>query len=329
MRLTELCLALAAVTAITSGCLDPDEPGNLVPKTVVEDPSLPHIAVNETLLHAESFGAPNDPMIMVLHGGPGADYQGVLPLKALADDGYHVVFWDQRGTGLSQRHNADEIDLEVYLRDLELVIEHYSSASEAPLVFIGHSWGAMYTTLFINEYGDLGGRIRGAILSEPGAFTRKQLDAYLERLFGSVDLIGEQLADTAWLSNFMTPSGHARADYLASHNSSVPGEHIKGGAPKIRVGAVVAAKLLDLVLNQDFDWTTNLDSFDAPVLFLRGSLNEAATLEHQQELAASYPNSEVITIADVGHEMIWEKPEDYLVETRNYLQAIGFEGGSL
>ena len=38
-----------------TGCLDPNEPGNLVPKTVAQDPGQPHIAVNGTLLHAEAY----------------------------------------------------------------------------------------------------------------------------------------------------------------------------------------------------------------------------------------------------------------------------------
>ena len=57
---------------------DPDEPGNLVPKTVMEDPLLPRIEVNGTLLHAESFGDIHDPVIIFLHGGPGSDYRAFI-----------------------------------------------------------------------------------------------------------------------------------------------------------------------------------------------------------------------------------------------------------
>src|SRR5688572_29141984 len=92
-----------------SGCVCADDPGNLVPKTVVDDPTLPAIAINGTRLHSEAFGEPTDPIIVVLHGGPGSDYRGLLPLRALAEDGYRVVFWDQRGAGLSQRHAPETI----------------------------------------------------------------------------------------------------------------------------------------------------------------------------------------------------------------------------
>src|SRR5262245_32993573 len=100
------------------GCLDPGEPGNLVPATVEENPSLPRIEVNGTLLHAETFGDPRAPMIMVMHGGPGGDYCDMLPYKVLADDGYYVVFWDNRGAGLSKRHDASELTFGDYLEDL-------------------------------------------------------------------------------------------------------------------------------------------------------------------------------------------------------------------
>jgi proline iminopeptidase len=313
-----------------AGCLDPDEPGNLVPATVDEDPSLPRIEVAGALFHSESFGAPEAPTVMVLHGGPGADYRGLLPLKALADDGYRVVFWDQRGTGLSQRFDSAEYTLPGYLEDLRLVIEQTVPTAQ-PFVIIGHSWGAMYATWFINEHGDYGGRLRGAILSEPGAFTKAQLDDYLDRLMGSVDLTGEDFNDALWADQFMSAGDHARADYMSAFFAlpATPSDHIDRAnpAPFWRVGAVVKFALLNLADEHGFDWTTNLGNFTHKVLFLRGDLNEASTLEHQQMLAASYPNAEMVTLANVGHEMIWERPDEYLAHTRAYFQSIGFVGG--
>lgn len=315
-----------------SGCLDPDAPGNLVPATVVDNPSLPAIEIADTRLHAESFGDPGDPMIMVLHGGPGSDYRAMLPLRALANDGFFLVFWDQRGAGLSQRHDASSYSLEGYLEDLRLVLEHYTNAPDQPVVFIGHSWGAMYATWFIDEYGDYDGRVRGAILSEPGAFTDEQLGPYFERLLGSVRYFGEVANDVTWADQFISPAEHARADYAVAMRAAQgrPAEHYDpdNPAPSWRPGAVVLDALLSLAQEDGFDWTQNLASFPGKVLFLRGELNEAATLEHQQELAASYADSEIVTIAGVGHEMIWERPDAYLQHTRAYLAELGLPGGA-
>jgi proline iminopeptidase len=122
-----------ALTLGATACLDPDAAGNLVPATVDEDPSLPRIEVNGTALHAEAFGNPGAPMIMVLHGGPGGDYRSLLPYRALAGDGYYVVYWDHRGAGLSRRHPASSYSLVQYLEDLRQVIERFSSSNDLVL----------------------------------------------------------------------------------------------------------------------------------------------------------------------------------------------------
>ncbi len=174
--------------------------------------------------------------------------------------------------------------------------------------------------------------MRGAILSEPGAFTNEQLGPYFERLFGSVRFFGEVANDVTWADQFISPAEHARADYAVAMQSAKgrPAEHYDpdNPAPSWRPGAVVLPALLALADEEGFDWTQNLASFPGKVLFLRGELNEAATLEHQQTLAASYPNAEIVTIAGVGHEMIWERPKEYLQHTRSYLAELQLPGGS-
>lgn len=322
-------IPLLLFTLCLGACLDPDAPGALVPETVVEDPALPRLEINGTVLHAETFGAPTAPAVVVLHGGPGGDYRSLLPLQALAADGYKVVFWDQRGSGLSKRHPAEIFSYEIYLEDLRLLIEK-TVAPNQPFVLLGQSWGAMYATWFINQFGDYNGRLRGAVLTEPGAFTKPQLDDFIEELMGSVDLTGKQLNDATWSRQFISAHDHERADYLAMLMAyrAAPSERQdpNNPSPAWRQGAVVNAALIKLTDEQPFDWTTKLGAFSPKVLFLRGSLNTVATLEHQKILAASYPHAEISTIEGVGHAVIWERTQEYLGRVRAYFQSIGFQG---
>ncbi|HVU49751.1 MAG TPA: alpha/beta hydrolase [Polyangia bacterium] len=320
---------MLATLALGAGCLDPGAPGNLVPRTVAEDPTLPQVELNGTRLHAEAFGNPAAPTIIALHGGPGGDYRSMLDLKALADDGYRVVFWDNRGAGLSERHDGSVYTFDLYLEDLRQVVDTMTAPGQ-PFVFIGHSWGAMYATWFINEYGDYGGRLKGAILSDPGAFTKTELDAFMKRYMASVDLTGEQFNDALWSGQFMSANDQARADYLLLTMAlrGVPAEH-KDPAhlpPLWRLGAVASAALLRLAEEHGFDWTTHLKSFDHKVLFLRSDLDTAHTLESQQQMAAHYADADIITIPGVGHEMIYEAPAAYLAHARDYFRAIDFPG---
>ena len=81
-----LIFSLLAVSLMLYGCeqeLSIHEPGNLVPRTVDQDLSVPSIHVNGAQFHAEAFGDPNDPMIVVIHGGPGSDYRYLQTARSL------------------------------------------------------------------------------------------------------------------------------------------------------------------------------------------------------------------------------------------------------
>lgn len=152
---TILLAALLTATWLWPGCDKKEimlQPGNLVPKTVDQDPSLPAIALNGTVLHAETFGHPDSAMLVVVHGGPGADYRYLLNCRAFAADGYFVVFYDQRGAGLSRRHGREAFTLQVTIDDLDAVIEHYHSSAGQKVFLLGHSWGAMLATAYINDF---------------------------------------------------------------------------------------------------------------------------------------------------------------------------------
>jgi pimeloyl-ACP methyl ester carboxylesterase len=188
----------------------------------------------------------------------------------------------------------------------------------------------MYATWFINEYGDDNDRLRGAILSDPGAFTKKELDEFMDRYIGTVSLTGEQFNDALWSEQFLSADDHARADYLLMSMAlrGVPAEHKDQAhlAPIWRLGAVVQASLFRLAEDSGFDWTTHLKAFPHKVLFLRSELDTATTLESQRHMAGYYADAEVVTLPGVGHEMIHEGPAQYLAHTRTYFQAIGFAG---
>jgi proline iminopeptidase len=309
------------------GCMSPDDPGNLVPKTVDDDPTLPFIEVNGTRLHAETFGDPKAPMIVFLHGGPGGDYRGYLPYRVLADEGYYTVFWDNRGAGLSRRHPRSSYSAwGTYLEDLRQVVEHFTTSSKQPIVFIGHSWGAMYATWFINEYGDYGGRVAGAVLTEPGAFTSSDLKAYMSRFFPPWGVTSEEMNDVLWADQFISKTSQERADYLLQIGdlTGFPSEHNdpNNPLPRWRLGAVVQAQLTKLAATEGFDWTTHLGDFKPKVLFLRGELNENLPLENQQEKASHYAHAEIVTIPGVGHQQMWERQDECLAQIRKYLAEV-------
>ncbi len=132
-----------------------------VEQTVEQDPTLPHIHIGTSFLHAETFGSSANEVIIVIHGGPGMDYRYLQPLQSLADD-YLIVFYDQRGTGLSPRVGATELTMEQMRRDLHQVVLIYTEGRKVNL--IGHSWGAVLASVYANAYPD---KVNKVVLAEP------------------------------------------------------------------------------------------------------------------------------------------------------------------
>ena len=62
--------------------------------TVVDDPELPSIEVDGVRLHAEAFGPEHAPLVIVLHGGPGNDFQPVDDASGTFWGGGLTVFED-------------------------------------------------------------------------------------------------------------------------------------------------------------------------------------------------------------------------------------------
>lgn len=290
--------------------LDIHQPGSLVPKTVVEDPALPSIAVNGTLLHAETFGNSDGPMVVFLHGGPGADYQNGLNARGLAVNGYYVVFYDQRGTGLSERHGKKSYSIQLYLDDLTAVIQHYRTSPTQKIFLFGHSWGAMLAAAYMNTYPD---RIDGAIFAEAGGFNKQLLDEYGETS-RKINLFAETTSDVLYYDQFLTgrENEHELLDYKMAIASSFQyaegnSEGVEGPSPFWRNGAVVLQAFIDISENEGFDFTTNLDQYLSNVLFIYGENNRSYGLNFAQKEAAFFPNPEIVRIDDTGHEMIYFK----------------------
>lgn len=321
---------LLGLWLLLAGCegYDPDQPGLLVPLTVDQDSSLPSIRVNNTQLHAEAFGDPMNPMIVVLHGGPGSDYRSLLNCQAFAQMGYYVVFFDQRGSGLSKRETKESYTLQLMLDDLTAVIEHYRSAPGQKVILLGHSWGAMLATIYINTYPQA---IAGAILCEPGGFVWSDIMAYVERS-RSYGLNSETLNDVTYLDQFMSGkiTDHERMDYkagLTSFTDWADDNPIgnEGHLPFWRLGAVVNKAMFDLGMKDQPDWTQNLQAFDTNVLFIYSERNRAYGLSHARLVSSAYPKVELVRIDDAGHDMLafaagWN---NFFPIALNYLNELG------
>ena len=271
------------------------------------------------------MGHPDSAIIINLHGGPGGDYRYMQKASQFASQGYFVVFYDQRGCGLSERHNKSVYSIQIMLDDLTAVINHYRRSPSQKVFLLCHSWGAMLATAYIDKYP---ARISGAILAEPGGFTWEQTKDYVDRWKPS-NPGSEILNDAAFIDQFLTgrESQHEVLDYKYSLLASADwGSGNKLGniapVPFWRSGAVAHRALFDIAEDDGFDFTQNLDAYNTKVLFVYSERNKAYGLAHAQLLASSYPQVQIVKTLNGGHDMVWEAWSNFYPDALTYFNSL-------
>ncbi len=299
---------------------DPSDAGNFVPATVDEDPTLEALELRDTRVHLRVDGDPGAPLVVVLHGGPGDDYRYVEPLLGEVDgrslsDAHEVVTFDQRGSGLSRRHRAEDISLAAYLADLEALIDHFAPGQ--PVILIGHSWGGMYAAMYMNAHPD---RVAGAVLLEPGG-----LRVDLNTDDTDFDYTSEWISDWLWQRQLLTLDDHARADYLLNVGALSDFQEQRNDtfSPWWRFGAVVKVELVLGELSDDYDFTPHLREVPVEVLLVAGARTEDLGEAYQQRHLEFFADASVAVVADAGHgDLTWSRVDDSLRLIRAYLERV-------
>jgi proline iminopeptidase len=101
-----------------------------------------------------TYGPAGAPRMLVLHGGPGAHHDYLLPQmlelsRAGGGTGHELLFYDQRGGGRSKTADAREpITWRTQVADLAAVIDEFGLHG---LPVVGYSWGALLAMLYAAE----------------------------------------------------------------------------------------------------------------------------------------------------------------------------------
>jgi proline iminopeptidase len=301
-----------------------------VPETTVQDPSIPHITIDGVTYHAETFGNSSNPVVIAIHGGPGSDYRSILSLQALSDE-YFVVFFDQRGAGLSPRVGPEEITLASALADLDSIVDYYSDGEKVNLV--AHSWGAMLASAYLGQHPD---KVSHAVLAEPGFLTSGYAEKWAEatKLRFSTGILYHLLKTKFEALHVNGPDDHAADDYFAHQMNLYQGSdhpqagyYCEGDVPdkegSWRFGTQASDALFQQAIDADGNFDINLiagvENFNNKVLFIAGECQKVIGVEWQKRQMEFFPHAELAAIPDAGHEMFAENAVASIATVREYL----------
>ena len=136
------------------------------------------------------YGTAGAPPVVVLHGGPGAHHDYLLPQLLDLADTYDLLFYDQRGGGQSKTDDRTPITWHTHVTDLAAVL---AELEPAPPTILGYSWGGMLALLYAVEAAS--GRVTPAparlALIDPAPLSRQwrtEFEAEFARRQGSATL---------------------------------------------------------------------------------------------------------------------------------------------
>jgi proline iminopeptidase len=300
-----------------------------VKKTTAHDPSLHRTMINGYAFHTEVYGDGNRPTVIVIHGGPGADFTYLRSLKALSDE-YRVVFYDQRGTGLSPRKNNEGFSIDLFLKDLDGIVETFRGNGQVRL--IGHSWGGMLATAYIARHSD---KVSHAVIVEPGLLDPVSAKVFFKKLKES-----QSIWNMIKLSPYFPAAllvaredGHEPKDYVMTKilgaGSGKPyqceGERLAAGSFTRAGYASFNALMMPFMKHPEqftFDMAAGVENYAGQILLLSSECSFIGYDYQEAYHRNRFPHSaQHVMIPKTGHNMITLKPAESLNTIRSFLKS--------
>jgi proline iminopeptidase len=269
-------------------------------------------------LYWVEYGDPDAPPLLLLHGGPAASHDYLLPqMLALAEE-HRLVTYDQRGGGRS-RHDDDRAV--IGWRDQVADVARVAAELRVePLAMLGYSWGGLLAMLYATEAAD--GRVAPPpaklALVDPAPITR---DARLEF---ERELARRQASPAI---------AEARAELQRSGLRERDADAYRQRAFELSVAGYFAdpARAADLtpfrVMGRvqqsiwdslgDYDLTDALSRVHVPALVVHGRQDPIPLAS--SEAAARALGTTCVVIDNAGHVPYVEQPDELFALLRGFL----------
>lgn len=265
-----------------------------------------------------SHGPVGAERLLVLHGGPGAHHDYLLPqMLELADD-RELLFYDQRGGGRS-RHDDDRatITWETQVRDLELVIRELALE---PLTLVGYSWGGLLAMLYAVQaaHGHASPAPARMVLIDPAPVTRAWRAQFEEEFARR-----QQAPDVQAMRAELAASGLRESDPAAYRQRTfelgVAGYFANPRAARSLTPFRVTGRVQQSIWESlgEFDLTTALRDVRAPSLVVHGRQDPIPG--ESSAAVAEALGGELAVLDDCGHVPYVEQPAEFFRTVRSFL----------
>lgn len=266
-----------------------------------------------------AYGEPGGQRALVVHGGPGASHDYLLPQMLELAKGHELFFYDQRGGGRSRVDANVPVTWEYHVADMARVV---AELEIDPLVVVGYSWGALLTMLYAVEAsaGRAGPVPSAMLLIDPAPVTRsfrRQFEDEFARRQSSLEVerLRRELAESGLRAT--DPEAHRqRAFELSVAGYFADPSRARDLTPFRVIGRVQQAVWESL---GDFDAVAGLGSVRCRALVVHGRQDPIPLAS--SEAAARALGASLVVIEACGHVPYVEQPDALFSAAEDFLAA--------
>jgi len=270
-------------------------------------------------IYYQTFGTGQP--VLIINGGPGLDSAGFEPVaKAIAEQGFQSILFDQRGTGRSPLAdiNADNIQLALMVQDIEQLRQHLQHDK---LIILGHSFGGMLGAAYAAKYPQ---HVQKLIFSSSGGLDLQFRDQIAERLLNNLNLEQQIKMQMYQLRQRSGDDSESTRDKLAQLRANA---YVidKTKAPLIAARLKVVNMTINSLVFADldrmhFDLKQQFKTFKAPVLVLQGE-KDIISVDTAKTIAGSFNDARLVLMPDCAHYGWLDQPQLYYNALFAFLRA--------
>ena len=274
------------------------------------------ISVGDANLYVETEGE-GIPLV-VLHGGPGATHHYFHPYFSRAAEFATVIYYDQRGCGLSDYNPGKGYSVYQAVDDLENL---RMALGVDEWIVVGHSYGGLLTQMYALEYPDnLAGLIR--VCSSPGLGTQlepsRQFDMFSEEEAVRIQEIWRMLDLSL---------------ELELYNRQINGDWKRQSYYRPSLEEIAEFALYECVHDPIFtttvlrgadrsDLSEAFLDFQIPTLIIEGRWDLTWNTDKPGVLHSQHPNAEMVVLEHSGHSPFDDEPAAFFDELRRITDFI-------
>jgi proline iminopeptidase len=254
--------------------------------------------------------------LVLINGGPGGTHHCFHPHFSRAKDFARIIYYDQRGCGLSDYKPEEGYTVDQAVNDLERLRK---ALGIDQWVVLGFSYGGLLGQCYATKYPQ---NVKGLVLvgSSMGF-----LDLSPSR---DQEFISEQEREK--LNQIRRTPGLSMAQVV--YNLHLNGDWKRQSYYRPTPQDIARAALYEWVHDKDFrhpgpsenevDLLGAFEGCPVPTLILEGKWDMSWSADKPQRLHKNHPNARLVTFNESAHSIFKDEPEAFFAELRHFLREL-------